>query len=61
MNLSSFIVYILFFIIYLEEDYYYLKKKKDLYWIYKFKDRMRKINNSVKIFRNKPNIIISHS
>ena len=34
---------------------------KDLYWIYKFKDRMRKINNSVKIPMNKSNIIILHS
>ena len=38
-----------------------LFKKKDLYWIYKSKDKMGKINNSVKIPRNKPNIIISHS
>ena len=58
MNLSQFIVYILFFIIYLEEDFFFLK---DLYWIYKSKDRIGKINNSIKVFRNKPKIIISHS
>ena len=34
---------------------------KDLYSIYKFKNRMRKINNSVKIPMNKSNIIILHS
>ena len=27
---------------------------KDLHWIYKFKDRMRKVNNLAKIPRNKP-------
>ena len=58
MNLSYFIVYILFFIIYLKDDYYNFKK--NLYWIYKFKDKMRKINNLVKIPKNKANIIISH-
>ena len=49
--------YILFFIIYLEEEFFL----KDLYWIYKSNDRMRKINNLVNIFRNKQKIIISHS
>ena len=34
---------------------------KDLYWIYKSKDRMGKINNSIKNPRNKPNIRISRS
>ena len=34
---------------------------KDLYWINKSKNRMRKINNSVMIPKNKLNIIISHS
>ena len=39
----------LFVIIYLEED---IKlKKKNLYWIYKSKDSMGKINNLFKIFR----------
>ena len=41
--------YILFFIIYLEEEFFF----KDLYWIYKLKDRMGKINNSFKIPRKK--------
>ena len=59
MNLSLFIVYILFFIIYLEEDYYYFLKRFN--WIYKSKDRMEKINKSVKISGDKPSIIISHS
>ena len=49
--------YILFFIIYLEEEFFL----KDLYWIYKSNDRMRKINNPINIFRNKQKIIISHS
>ena len=30
-------------------------------FIYKYKDSIRKINNSFKILKNKQNIIISHS
>ena len=47
-----------FVIIYLEED---LKKKKKKKLDIGFTNlSMGKINNSFKIFRNKPNIIISH-
>ena len=35
--------------------------KKNRNWIYKSKDSMGNINNSFKIFRNKPYIIIFHS
>ena len=35
-----------------------LKKKKDLYWIYQSKDRIGKINNSVKILKNIPRNLI---
>ena len=37
------------------------KEEEDLYWIYKSKNRIGKINNSVKIPINKPNIIMTLS
>ena len=51
MNLSWFIVYILFVIIYLEED-----KELPWYCVYKSTDSLGKICNSFKIFRNIPSI-----
>ena len=55
------IIYSLYFVFHYLFRGRFKKKKKDLYLIYKSKDRMGKINNSVKISRNKSNIIISHS
>ena len=61
------IIYSLHFVChYLVGGIYKIKKKNSIldlqiYRIYKSKDSIRKINNSLKILRNKPNIIISYS
>ena len=46
------LIYSLYFVCY----YLFRGRLKKWYWVYKFKDSMRKINNSFKIPINKPNI-----